>query len=72
MQAGTPCCAYIAWTRVWILASVAILAIVDAVQRGNFGFPARVCIGAAFCVGFLAMAAAGDSIISRSQGIFEI
>jgi osmoprotectant transport system permease protein len=44
----------------WTLASVAILAIVDAVQRGNFGFPARACIGAAFCAGFFLMAAAGD------------
>jgi osmoprotectant transport system permease protein len=44
----------------WTLASVAILAIVDAMQRGNFGFFARACIGAAFCAGFFLMAAAGD------------
>ena len=44
----------------WILASVAALAIIDAVQRSNFGFFARAGIGAAFCAGFLGMAAAGD------------
>jgi osmoprotectant transport system permease protein len=60
MQAGTPAARTSLGLTFWILASVAILAIVDAVQRGNFGFPARVCIGAAFCAGFLAMAAAGD------------
>ncbi|MGH6849246.1 MAG: ABC transporter permease [Methylocella sp.] len=44
----------------WTLASVAILAIVDAVQRGNFGVPARACIGTAFCAGFFLMGAAGN------------
>ena len=44
----------------WTLASVAILAIVDAMQRGNFGFFARASIGAAFCAGFVLMAAASD------------
>ncbi|MDQ6702167.1 MAG: ABC transporter permease, partial [Pseudomonadota bacterium] len=58
-------------------ASVAILAIVDAVQRGNFSFPARACIGAAFCAGFFLMAAAGDfdklslaREFSNNRGIF--
>jgi hypothetical protein len=50
----------------WILASVAILAITDAVQRGNFSFPARACIGAAFCAGFFLMAVA----TFRSSGNF--
>ena len=37
-----------------------MLAIVDAVQRGELGFPVRACIGAAFCASFFLMAAAGD------------
>ncbi|HUB63192.1 MAG TPA: ABC transporter permease [Methylocella sp.] len=44
----------------WILMSVSILAIVDAVQRGKFGFFARFGIGAVFCIGFFLMALAGD------------
>jgi len=60
----------------WTLA-VAILAIADAMQRGNFVIPARVCIGAAFCAGFFLMAAAGDfddlslaKEFSNNRGIF--
>jgi osmoprotectant transport system permease protein len=61
----------------WTLASVAILAIADAMQRGNLCLPARVCIGAAFCAGFFLMAAAGDfddlslaREFSNNRGIF--
>ncbi len=60
MEAGPPAARASLGPAFWILASVAILAIVDAVQRGNFSFPARACIGAAFCAGFSLMAAAGD------------
>ncbi len=60
MQAGPPAARASLGPAFWTLASVAILAIVDAVQRGNFGFLARACIGAAFCAGFFLMAAAGD------------
>ena len=60
MQASPPAARISLGPAFWTLASVAILAIVDAVQRGTFGFPARACIGAAFCAGFFLMAAAGD------------
>ncbi len=60
MQRGPPAARASLGPAFWTLASVAILAIVDAVQRGNFGFFARACIGAAFCAGFFLMAAAGD------------
>jgi osmoprotectant transport system permease protein len=60
MQAGPPAARASLGPAFWTLASVAILAIVDAVQRGNFGFLARASIGAAFCAGFFLMAAAGD------------
>ncbi|MGH6819284.1 MAG: ABC transporter permease [Methylocella sp.] len=59
-QAGPPAARASLGPAFWTLASVAILAIVDAVQRGNFSFLARACIGAAFCAGFFLMAAAGD------------
>jgi osmoprotectant transport system permease protein len=60
MQAGPPAARASLGPAYWTLASVAILAIVDSVQRGNFSLPARACIGAAFCAGFVLMAAAGD------------
>ncbi|MGH6812417.1 MAG: ABC transporter permease [Methylocella sp.] len=60
MQKGPPAARASLGPAFWTLASVAILAIVDAVQRGNFGFFARACIGAAFCAGFFLMGAAGD------------
>jgi osmoprotectant transport system permease protein len=60
MKAGPPAARASLGPAFWTLASVAILAIVDAVQRENFSFPVRVCIGAAFCAGFVMMAAAGD------------
>ncbi len=43
----------------WILVSVGILAIADALQRRNSHLFARLGVGAAFCAGFLLMAAAG-------------
>jgi len=77
MQAGPPAARASLGPAFWTLASVAILAIVDAVQRGNFSFPARACIGAAFCAGFVLMAAAGDfdslalaREFSNNRGIF--
>ena len=77
MQAGPPAARASLGPAFWTLASVAILAIVDAVQRGNFGFLARACIGAAFCAGFFLMAAAGDfdnlslaREFSNNRGIF--
>ncbi len=60
MKAGPPAARASLGPAFWTLTSVAILAIVDAVQRGNFGFPARTCIAAAFCAGFFLMAATGD------------
>jgi osmoprotectant transport system permease protein len=60
MKAGPPAARASLGPAFWTLASVAILAIIDAVQRGNFTFPVRVGIGAAFCAGFVLMAAAGD------------
>jgi osmoprotectant transport system permease protein len=59
-QAGPPAARASLGPAFWTLASVAMLAIVDAVQRGELGFPVRACIGAAFCAGFFLMAAAGD------------
>ncbi len=77
MKAGPPAARASLGPAFWTLASVAILALVDAVQRGNFGFPARACIGAAFCAGFLLMAAAGafDSLslareFLNNRGVF--
>src|ERR1700730_3454817 len=60
MKAGPPAARASLGPAFWTLVSVAILAIVDAVQRGNFGFLARACIGAAFFAVFFLMAAAGD------------
>ncbi len=60
MQAGPPAARASLGPAFWTLASVAILAIVDAMQKGNVGFLARACIGAAFCAGFFLMAAAGE------------
>jgi osmoprotectant transport system permease protein len=60
MQAGPPAARASLGPAFWTLAGVAILAIVDAVQRGSFSFLARAGIGAAFCAGFFLMAAAGD------------
>jgi osmoprotectant transport system permease protein len=59
MQAGPPAARVSLGPAFWILISVALLAIVDAMQRGTFGYPARVGVGAAFCIGFFLMAAAG-------------
>ena len=76
-QAGPPAARASLGPAFWTLASVAILALVDAVQRGNFSFPARACIGAAFCAGFLLMAATGafDSLslareFLNNRGVF--
>jgi osmoprotectant transport system permease protein len=60
MRSGPPAARASPGPAFWTLASVAILAIVDAMQRGNFGFFTRTCIGVAFCAGFFLMAAAGD------------
>ena len=77
MQANPPAARASLGAAFWTLASVAILAIADAMQRGNLGLPARVCIGAAFCAGFFLMAAAGnlDDLslareFSNNRGIF--
>jgi osmoprotectant transport system permease protein len=77
MQAGPPAARASLGPAFWTLVSVAILATVDAVQRGNFGFPARTCIGAVFCAGFFLMAATGafDSLslareFSNNRGVF--
>lgn len=77
MQAGPPATRASLGPAFWTLASVAILALVDAVQRGNFSFPARACIGAAFCASFLLMAATGafDSLslareFLNNRGVF--
>src|ERR1700732_2000471 len=77
MKAGPPAARASLGPAFWTLASVAILALVDAVQRGNFSFPARACIGAAFCAGFLLMAATGafDSLslareFLNNRGVF--
>jgi osmoprotectant transport system permease protein len=59
MLAGPPAARVSLGPAFWILASVAILAIADSMQQGNFSLPARACIGAAFCVGFFGMALAG-------------
>ena len=72
MQAGPPAARASLGPAFWILISVALLAIVDAMQRGTFGYPARVGVGAAFCMGFFLMAAAGAfDHLSLAQGIFE-
>jgi osmoprotectant transport system permease protein len=60
MQAGPPAARASLGPAFWTLVSVAILAMVDAVQRGSIGFLARAGIGSAFCAGFFLMAAAGD------------
>ena len=60
MQKSSPAARTSLGPAFWILASVAALAIIDAVQRKNFSFFTRAGIGAAFCAGFLGMAAAGD------------
>src|SRR6202048_5483916 len=77
VQAGPPAARASLGPAFWTMASVAILAIVDAVQRGNFSFPARACVGAAFWRGFLLLAAAGDfdnlslaREFSNNRGIF--
>jgi osmoprotectant transport system permease protein len=77
MKAGPPAARASLGPAFWTLTSVAILAIVDAAQRGNFGFPARLCIGVASCAGFFLMAAAGDfdklslaREFSNNRGIF--
>jgi osmoprotectant transport system permease protein len=59
MQAGPPAARASLGPAFWILISVALLATVDAMQRGACGYPARVGVGAAFCMGFFLMAAAG-------------
>lgn len=59
MKGGPPAARASLGPAFWTLAGVASLAIVDAVQRGNFGFLASAGVGAAFCAGFFLMAAAG-------------
>jgi osmoprotectant transport system permease protein len=78
MQAGPPASRASLGPSFWILISVALLATVDAVQRGAFGYPARVGVGAAFCTGFVLMAAAGafDHLslareFSNTRGVFS-
>ncbi|HUI20448.1 MAG TPA: ABC transporter permease [Methylocella sp.] len=60
IQDGPPAARASLGATFWILAGVAILAIIDAVQKGNFGVPARLCIGAFFCAGFFLMGALGN------------
>ncbi len=59
MQAGPPAARASLGPAFWILTGVALLAVVDAMQRGGFGYPARVCVGVVLCSGFVVMAAAG-------------
>jgi osmoprotectant transport system permease protein len=61
----------------WTLGGTAILAIVDAMQRGSFGLTIRIFIAAAFCAGFFLLAAAGyfDKLslvreFTNNRGIF--
>lgn len=61
----------------WILAGVAILAVVNAAQKENFGFWVRICLGIALCVGFGLMVGAGAFAslslakeFANHQGIF--
>jgi osmoprotectant transport system permease protein len=77
MQAGPPAARVSLGPAFWILISVAVLAIVDAMQRDNFGFAAGASIGAVFCTGFFLMAAAGDfdhlslaREFSNTRGVF--
>ncbi|PZR85510.1 MAG: ABC transporter permease [Hyphomicrobiales bacterium] len=77
MQTAPPAARVSLGPAFWILAITAILAIADAVQRGNFGFFARLFIGAAFCAGFFLMAGTGsfDHLslareFSNNRGIF--
>jgi osmoprotectant transport system permease protein len=60
MQAGPPAARVSLGPAFWILASVSLLAIVDAVQRGNFGLFVRISLGAVLCAGLIGMTAAGD------------
>jgi osmoprotectant transport system permease protein len=78
MQAGPPAARASLGPAFWILISVALLATVDAIQRGACGYPARIAIGAAFCTGFVLMAAAGafDHLsltkeFSNTRGVFS-
>lgn len=59
-QNGPPAARASPGAAFWTLASAAALAIVDAVQRGNFGVPARGCVAAVLCAGFVLMGAMGD------------
>lgn len=77
MQAGPPAARASLGPAFWILISIALLAVVDAMQRGSFGYPARVCVGVVLCLGFVVMAAAGafDHLslakeFSNARGIF--
>ena len=72
MERGPPAARASLGPAFWTLASVAILAIVDAVQRGNFGFLASAGVGAAVCAGFFLMAAAGEfDHLSLAREYFE-
>jgi osmoprotectant transport system permease protein len=72
MRPGPPAARASLGPAFWTLVSVAILAIVNAVQRGNVGFLARAYIGAAFCAGFFLMAAAGDfDSLSLARELFN-
>jgi osmoprotectant transport system permease protein len=44
----------------WVLAAIALLAMLDAAQRAKFSLVLRLCLGAALAAGFAAMALAGD------------
>jgi osmoprotectant transport system permease protein len=77
MQAGPPAARASLGPAFWILTGVALLASVDAMQRGGFDYLVRAGIGAAFCAGFFLMAAAGtfDHLslareFSNARGIF--
>ncbi|WGJ13682.1 ABC transporter permease [Methylocapsa sp. D3K7] len=77
MQAGPPAARASLGPAFWILISVALLAVVDVMQRGSFSYPARVCVGAVLCSGFAVMVATGafDHLslareFSNARGLF--
>ncbi|HEY8008249.1 MAG TPA: ABC transporter permease [Methylocella sp.] len=77
MQAGLPAARASLGPAFWILISVTLLAVVDAMQRSSFGYPARVCVGVVLCSGFIVMAVAGafDHLsltreFSNERGVF--
>lgn len=60
MKGGPPAARVSLGPAFWVLASVALLAIADAFEKGRFGMLARLAMGAVLCAGFLLMCAAGD------------